>query len=60
MDYGKLVSECELETILETNFETPKQQRPPQSDQPDICEDEESDSEEVSHDVEVPVSFLFK
>ena len=60
LDYGKLVTERELETIQETNFETPRQQRPQQSDQPDICEDEESDSEEESHDVEVTLSFLSK
>ena len=60
LDYGNIVSERELETIVETNFETPRQQPPQQSDQPDICEDEESDSEEESHDVEVILCCLCK
>jgi hypothetical protein len=47
LDYGKVVTKCELETIQETGFETPIQ-----SKQPEICE-EGSNSEKELHDVEV-------
>jgi hypothetical protein len=47
LDYGNIVSERELESIQETEYETPRQ-----SKQPEICE-EGSDSDEESQDVEV-------
>lgn len=47
LDYGNIVSQRELESIQETNYETPRQ-----SKQPEICE-EGSDSDDESHDVEV-------
>jgi hypothetical protein len=47
LDYGKVVTERELETIQESGFETPIQ-----SKQREVCE-EESDFGEESHDLEV-------
>ncbi len=47
LDYGNIVSQRELESIQESNYETPRQ-----SKQPEICE-EGSDSDDESHDVEV-------
>ena len=53
LDFDNVVSEQELETILETMEETPTHKTLEHNEQPEISEDEEIDSEEEKQNVEV-------